>query len=118
MIVRILHSKGYYTCKGKEASGKDYKGITVIARRNDIYIVTWVIGGSSTFTGVGIRRGNTLAVSWVMPTGEKGIVWGVNLYKIEPGPRLVGYWATLPGNGLVQRETLIFIKDIEEDERE
>lgn len=107
---------GYYTCKGKEASGKSYDGIAVVAKKNDVYVVTWVIGGASTFTGVGIRQGETFAVSWALPVNEKTFIRGVNLYKIEPGPRLVGIWATLPGPGLHQRETLVFLRNFDKEE--
>jgi len=107
---------GYYTCKGKEASGKTYNGIAVIVKKNDIYVVTWVIGGSSTFMGVGVRQGETFAASWVLPINEKTFIRGVNLYKIEPGPRLVGIWATLPGPGIHQRETLIFLRNLDKEE--
>ncbi len=48
--------------------------------------------------------------------GDKGLVRGVNLYRIEPGPRLVGRWATLPGPGYMQNESLTFLKDLEEEE--
>lgn len=115
LLKEVSDIAGYYTCKGVEAGGKKYSGIAVIAKKNDIYVVTWVIGGASTFAGVGIRQGDTLAVSWVMPV-EKGFVRGVNLYKIEPGPRLVGTWATLPGPGVLQKETLTFLKNLEPDE--
>src|SRR3989344_132381 len=43
------------------------------------------------------------------PTGEK-LLRGVNLYKIRPGPVLDGVWTTLPGDGLMKKEKLIFEK--------
>ena len=52
-----------------------------------------------------------------MLPGERGTIRGINLYKIEAGPRLVGRWATLPGPGYLQNETLTFLKAAEpEDE--
>ncbi len=105
---------GYYTCKGKEAGGKTYSGVAVISRKNDLYIVQWMIGTGATFTGVGIRQGNTLAVSWALPADKGIVIRGINLYKIEPGPRLVGRWASIPGPGVVQSETLTFLKRLEE----
>lgn len=106
---------GYYTCKGVELGGKTYNGICVIARKNDIYVVQWMIGASSTFSGIGIRQGNNLAVSWIIP-GDKGIVRGVNLYRIESGPRLTGRWATIPGPGILQSETLTFLKALDPED--
>ena len=102
---------GYYTCKGKEAGGKAYSGICVIAKKNDVYLVSWMIGAGSSFTGIGIRQGNNLAVSWTI-TGDRGVVRGVNLYQIQSGGRLVGRWATLPGPGAMQQETLTYLKGL------
>lgn len=103
---------GYYVCKGRETSGKNYSGIAVISKQNDVYLVQWVVGAGSTFVGIGIRQGDTLAASWAIP-GDKGVVRGVNLYKIEPGPRLVGRWASMPGPGRLQDEILTFLKPLD-----
>jgi len=109
---------GYYTCKGVEAGGKSYSGIAIITKKNDVYSVQWVIGSGSTFVGIGVRQGQTLAASWAMP-GEKGLlIRGVNVYKIEPGPRLVGRWATIPGPGIQQHETLTFLKNLDPEREE
>ena len=106
---------GYYTCKGQEVGGKTYTGVCVITKKGEVYIVSWMIGSGSTFTGLGIRQGSTLAVSWALP-GDRGVVRGINMYTIQSGGRLVGRWATLPGPGMVQSETLTFLKSLEEDE--
>ena len=111
---------GYYTCKGQEAGGKSYSGIVVLTKKADVYLISWVVGGGSNFSGIAIRQGNNLAGSWSITT-ERGIVRGVNLYRIESassGPRLVGRWASVPGPGVQQTETLTFLKklDAEEDE--
>lgn len=106
---------GYYTCKGLEAGGKTYSGVAVISRKGDVYVIQWMVGSGSTFTGIGIRQGNTFSASWALPS-DKGLVRGVNTYRIETGPRLVGRWATLPGAGVLQNETLTFLKNIEEEE--
>jgi hypothetical protein len=106
---------GYYNCKGKEAGGKQYSGICVITKKGEVYLVSWMIGSGSTFSGLGIRQGNTLAVSWAIP-GDRGVVRGVNLYTIQSGGRLTGRWATLPGPGIQQNETLTFLKAVDDDE--
>ena len=106
---------GYYSCKGVEAGGKAYSGIAVIVKKNDVYLVQWMVGSGSTFTGVAIRQGDTLAASWAMP-GERGIIRGVNLYRIESGPRLTGRWASAPGPGVVQNETLTFLKKVDPED--
>lgn len=108
---------GYYDCEGQQSDGKKYNGVVVIQKRNEAYVVSWIIPGNPSFTGIGVRQGNLLAVSWAMMQGEKKFIQGVNFYKIEPGPRLAGRWASLPGNGVLQWETLMFLKapDKEED---
>src|SRR4029077_15943676 len=78
---------GYYTCRGLETGGKTYSGVAVISKKNDVYLIHGMVGGGSPFTGIGIRQGNTLSASWAI-AGERGLVRGVNTYKIEPGPRL------------------------------
>jgi hypothetical protein len=106
---------GYYSCKGVEAGGKAYSGVAVIVKKSDVYLIQWMVGGGSTFSGIAIRQGETLAASWAMP-GERGIIRGVNLYRIESGPRLVGRWASAPGPGVVQSETLSFLKKLDPED--
>ncbi len=106
---------GYYTCKGQEAGGKYYSGIALLVKKNDLYLIQWVVSGGSTFSGIAIRQGDTLAASWAIP-GDRGVVRGINVYKIESNQRLVGRWASLPGPGVVQSETLIFLKKLDPDE--
>lgn len=110
---------GYYTCKGQEAGGKNYSGICTLMKKNDVYLISWVVGGGSSFSGIAMRNGNNLAAGWSITT-ERGIVRGVNLYRIESGPngpRLVGRWTTVPGPGVQQPETLSFLKKMDtEDE--
>lgn len=106
---------GYYSCKGVEAGGKTYSGIAVIAKKGDVYLIHWMVGGGSTFSGVAIRQGDTVAASWALPA-ERGLIRGVNLYRIEPGPRLIGRWASAPGPGVVQSETLTFLKKLDPGE--
>ena len=108
---------GFYTCKGKEVGGKNYSGVAIITKKNEIYVIQWMITGGSTFTGIAIRQGNTFTASWAIP-GERGTIRGVNLYRVETGPRLSGRWATLPGPGYLQTETLTFLKKLDEEDEE
>jgi hypothetical protein len=110
---------GYYTCKGQESGGKPYTGIVVMTKKNDVYVVQWVVGGGANFTGIAIRQGSTFAASWSIPNSSGAIVRGVNLYRVESttnGPRLVGRWASLPGPGVQQTETLTFLKKLEDND--
>jgi len=113
--VEVGDLSGFYTCKGQEVGGKSYSGIALISKKKDVYVIQWMVTGGSTFTGVAIRQGDVFSASWMLPS-ERGTIRGVNVYKIEAGPRLVGRWATLPGPGYLQNETLTFLKALEEDE--
>jgi len=104
--------EGYYSCKGID-NLKNYNGIAVITKKEEVYVVQWMVAMGGGFYGVGIRQGNTLAVSWAIPGDAKGVVRGINVYQIEKGPRLAGEWATLPGRGTVNRETLTFLKKLD-----
>jgi len=106
---------GYYSCKGIETGGKQYSGVCVIYRRGEVYLVTWTTSGGS-FSGVGIRVGDTLSVGWSAPVEGK-VLKGVNQYKLD-GKTLNGRWATAPGNGQVQTETLVWLKDLDKEEDE
>jgi hypothetical protein len=118
IVPEMTDLSGYYTCKGQEAGGKNYSGIVVLTKKNDVYLISWVIGGGSTFSGIAIRQGSTLAGSWSIPS-DRGIIRGVNLYRVEAGssgPRLSGHWASVPGAGVQQPETLTFLKKLENDD--
>lgn len=107
---------GYYICEGNEGPGKKYKGVAVITKKNDVYLIQWIIGPGANFYGVAIRQDNTLAASWAIPSEKGTVMRGVNLYRIEEGPRLIGRWAALPSDGSVRSETLTFLKKIEDDD--
>jgi hypothetical protein len=110
----VLDITGYYTCSGKETNGSRYTGIAVITKVKEIYVVQWTVGIGSTFLGVGIRQGNSLSVSWAQPA-DKGVVRGINVYRIDKGPMLTGRWATLPGDGELKTETLTYLKKLGEE---
>lgn len=116
-LAPIMDVEGMYSCKGVDAGNKGYSGVAIITKKGDIYIVNWmIIGSGGNFTGIGIRRGDDFVVGWALPV-QSGIVRGVNIYKIEEGPRLVGRWASIPGPAVVQSETLTFLKPLEEEEK-
>jgi hypothetical protein len=109
---------GYYTCKGQEAGGKNYSGIVVLTKKNEVYLISWVVGGGSNFSGIAIRQGDNLAASWAIAS-DRGLLRGVNLYRVEStstGPRLVGRWSSVPGPGVQQTETLTFLKKLDTED--
>jgi len=92
---------GKYTVEGTNPEGGTYEGSAEITKKGDTYEVAWVIAGNEEYRGVGILQGNTLSVAYA-----NNAVSGVVVYRIEKGPKLVGEWAILGGNGKIQKETL------------
>src|ERR1022692_4342670 len=76
----IVDLSGYYTCNGVEAGGKKKAGVCVVTKAKDVYVISWLMSGGSTFSGIAIRQGDALAASWSITT-ERGTIRGVNLYR-------------------------------------
>jgi len=115
---------GFYVCKGKEANGKAYSGLATIARKGEVYVVSWLLHGGGHVQGLGVRQGDVLAIAWSAPGPGGTLAQGCNVYRIGPcegkgescGPKLVGRWAAVPGNGQLQSETLTFLKAADAEE--
>lgn len=101
---------GFYSFKSKAASGTVQTGVAVVKKINDAYVVSWNTTGN-VIVGIGSRQGDWLSVGWAME-GEKGIVRGVSVYKVGPGPKLEGKYTTAPGNGRFLEDVLTFIKPL------
>lgn len=83
-----------------------------IRKKHDAYAVSWRFGTGQRGTGVGVRKGRALAVSSVTQAGE-GAGVAVVLYEIEAGPKLVGRFTDLGGDGTLRSETLTFVKPLD-----
>lgn len=92
---------GKYRSELFEATGKIVVTDAVVERRGDGYLVTYTRGDKLLFVGTALRRGSQLSMCWI----SSGQV-GVSVYKIEPGPKLVGDYATLGGIGVLGKEVL------------
>jgi hypothetical protein len=101
---------GYWECKGIDGDSKEYSGVVSIRKLSNVYVVSWLIGLTN-FVGVGVKDGDTFNVGWALQGKGGDVQRGVNAYKLADG-KLVGKWATLPGNGQVYAETLTFIKKL------
>lgn len=88
--------------------GDGYGGTAIIRQQGDVYVLQWQLLGQR-YTGIGLRDGEQLSAAWFGGSGEKGVV----VYRIEPGPRLTGAYASLPGNGLIRKEVLRFKAPLE-----
>lgn len=83
---------GTYDIAGTNAgSNSPYKGKLTIKKSGTVYSLVWQVG-NSTYNGVGILDGNTLAVGWGF-----GAAFGVVGYHIN-GNSAKGIWAMGGGN--------------------
>jgi hypothetical protein len=100
---------GVYDCRGVNGDGTPYQGLVVIAKHRDAYQIRWTFSPEQSAVGLGIRKGNSLAVSYY--GGTPGVV----LYDIND-KELIGRW-TVPGaGGVLASETLKHIKDLKEED--
>jgi hypothetical protein len=92
---------GVYECQGVGPNGDMYHGIVEIGKNDHTYRLQWRLAGDDTvYLGLGIVKGDTLAVSYF------GETVGVVLYRIEDGPKLIGEWTVVGADGEVYSETL------------
>ena len=92
---------GFYQCEGVEVGGTKYTAEVEIRRLGDAYAVSWTKGTVPLHIGIGIRKGNVLAVSFASKTGG-----GVAVYQIGKARTLQGEWTDAGGIGLLRTETL------------
>lgn len=100
---------GIYYVSGHDGKER-YEGAAVLKAEGEVYTLTWTTGGG--LQGIGVRQGDVLSVGWVIPK-EGLLLRGVTQYRVS-GRTLVGAWSTLPGSGVVRRETLTFLRALEE----
>ena len=104
---------GVYASRGVNPDGHEYRGAVLILREGDRFLVTWIsprVAGEALFleltsVGIGIRSGDTLAVSYVAGSGI-----GIIVYQIGPDGQLLGRWTT-DGDDQVHSETLTKLAD-------
>ena len=92
---------GQYKAESLQFNGEKQQAEVEIKRLGDCYLVKWSKGILDAYVGIGLRKGEVLAVCWTNQ-GPRGAC----RYQIEKGPRLVGSWTMLGGAGEVQRATL------------
>jgi len=97
---------GVYACEGRNPDGSPYAAVVEIVKRQDAYVVRWTMRQDVQVTGVGIRRGGVLAVSYV--GGGPAIV----VYSVGEAGRLDGTWTLAGAQGAVFSETLTRVGDV------
>jgi hypothetical protein len=93
---------GVYQCDGLNGDGSRYAGYVIIAKHRDTYRVQWIFESRRGAAGIGIRDGDTLAVSYF---------GGLAMYKID-GAQLVGRWTVPDAEGQLASETLQRVKEV------
>ena len=102
---------GHYACDGwqdGEEGLKPYSGVCTIRKVKGVFVVTWAIGNSS-FTGVGLMKGDTFSVGWCT---ENGKARGVNVYLLKGDGSLEGHWVTIPSTLKAQPESLKLLRKL------
>jgi hypothetical protein len=92
---------GVYRCEGTNPDGKPYRGTVEIVKNDQTYRVKWSMGQRSASFGIGVVRGDMLAVSYYTG-GNLGVV----VYRIAKGPQLIGEWTVLGADGQLFPEKL------------
>ena len=101
---------GTYRSDGVNPNGTKYRGTVEIAKDDQTYLVRW-LSQQVTSIGIGIVRGDVLAVSYFTGTNI-----GIAIYHIEKGPRLIGEWTVLGSDGQRYPETLTKIgRDVRQE---
>jgi hypothetical protein len=108
---------GVYRCEGTNPDGKPYRGTVEIVKNDQTYRVKWTMGQRGASFGIGVVRGDMLAVSYYT-SGNLGVV----VYRIAKGPQLIGEWTVLGADGQLFPERLtkmgVLAKGVpEQDER-
>ena len=96
--------EGSYQVQGGSEAGT-YIGGARITRVGDAYTVEWNIIQGGSYTGIGLREGDTLSVA-IRLDGDPTYL-GVIVYQISEGPTLEGRWTVLGAAGPPLTETLL-----------
>ena len=102
----VIEIEGHYLIQGSTAQN-EYEGLLTVTKQDEIYIFRWNIEGA---IGLGIRENNTIAVGM---KGNNSL--GTLLYRVEKDngkPKLVGRWASSPGDGKVHEETATWLRGL------
>jgi hypothetical protein len=94
---------GDYRCVGDAGGGKQYRGTVKVSKLAECYQLKWEINGTR-YTGIGLREGDTLAVSIRQDGNDK--YTGVLVYRVGKDGTLNGRWSAFGFDGLTYTETL------------
>jgi hypothetical protein len=93
---------GSYTARGKLTTGSAYETFVGIAKKGGAYTVGWANLKGFGYSGIGVRQGDYLAVTYMVSQNNAAVV----LYHVMSKSTLVGTWTTHEAGGAVGTETL------------
>jgi hypothetical protein len=108
MAVPLDDIAGNYLFEGDADDGERYDGTLNIQIVGETYELRWKTSAGQEYFGVGIRTGEFVAVGIREPQNTE--YTAVILYRVEPGPKLVGKWAMHTDSGKVRDETAFKVK--------
>lgn len=88
----------YRIAAAHNPNGTTYSGDVAISRQGDVYRLSWTIGGSPGYVGVGLHVGDVLGVGW-----SAGAAPGVVVYRVKGGT-LHGTWAAGARGGVGEED--------------
>ncbi len=96
---------GDYSCTGTNPGNVNpYQGtVSIFKLGSTTYRLVWKFGGTLD-TGIGIRNGNMLSVSWYAPKRSGIVVYQIS--DFNGSLTLNGEWAVSGSNGALGTETL------------
>jgi hypothetical protein len=111
MVDPVGDLSGIYHVKGHEPAAKGpYEGMVwVRGAGQGVYHVQYS-GNGNNVEGVALRTGDTLSVSWLMPSKD-GPRRGLSVYHVN-GKTLSGRWIIEP-NAAIVRETMTLLRPLE-----
>lgn|SRR5262245_16131966 len=92
---------GKYESVSTDLEGKEHKADAEISRQGDAYLVRYTKDKALAYIGIGLRRGNILAVTWA----NRGEV-GLSVYRIQKDGSMIGDYTQLGSIGIVNSENL------------
>ncbi len=96
-----------------ELGGKFSHGAATVERRGDVYLFAWTAG----YKGIGFRIGDNVTVSWWSDQRDSKDLRGNTAYKVE-GRNLSGKWISIPGDGRIHRESLVFLRALPQNDED
>jgi hypothetical protein len=108
---KCLDLSGIWHVAGETEDGP-YAGACVVTRVGNRYVFCWAMVDAPTI-GVGLVKGNLIAVTWHQPGRSAK---GLTLYEVsKDGKTMTGEWLQVPSDTQRRTETLRFLRKTADD---